>query len=219
MGDIDGNFVTYVKNNYLYLSQYFKSGITFSDPHTGIKVDFNHLIATLNGLYYDTPESFKDPRGLDEVDIDNLCGWAGDLQSVEGKIIENFNKGITTDIYDQAASMIGAPTGSSRFSISDVLSDVDAVNIHNMKYYSMAQAFYDYYSGSAPSKRFSSFNNDIGSKVPAIRYTAPYIIEINKIKIQWPLTEKYDPSSLQMCEYSVANAYNDYIKREIANEN
>ncbi len=73
----------------------------------GEPVDFRHMVATLNGLRYDTPLPVK------ESIFDDLCGWAGDLQQLTADVLENV---------DDASDSV--------FSLSDVNADFDAINFN-----------------------------------------------------------------------------------------
>ena len=83
VGSINSQFVNYVENNYPTLYSYFTIDTTeeydYLDPNGEGYVDFTHLCATLNGLIYDS-DGFK-AAIAGEANIDNLCGWAGDLQT------------------------------------------------------------------------------------------------------------------------------------------
>lgn len=95
-GKVDKDFIEYVdeKNpeirNYLYSKD--KNDTKYiKDPISGSLIDFSHLAATFSAYLFDTnglkmwlashyPTS-KYPN-YSEDDIDNLAGWAGDLQSM-----------------------------------------------------------------------------------------------------------------------------------------
>lgn len=93
-GKIDDKFIKYVneKNpnikNYLY-SQDSNDTKYIKDPITGELIDFTHLAATFSAYLFDTSgfkmwvgSTFKDTPKYTEDDINNLAGWAGDLQSM-----------------------------------------------------------------------------------------------------------------------------------------
>lgn len=93
-GEVDSDFIEYVDQkmpeirNYLYSTdendtKYIK------DPISGGLIDFSHLAATSSAYLFDTSgfkmwgaSTFFGYPNYSEDDIDNLAGWAGDLQSM-----------------------------------------------------------------------------------------------------------------------------------------
>ena len=129
-GKIDQKFIDYVNSNnpkiqeYLY-SQNIEDNKYIKDPITGKLIDFTHLAATfssylheasdferwLGSILYDVPYHSED-------DLNNLMGWAGDLQSM-----------IQTDLlicYDKSYGEIW---------LGDEYFDEETLNKYNEYYY------------------------------------------------------------------------------------
>ena len=69
-----------------------------------------------------------------ESSVDDLCGWAGDLQTlVKQVLIETNYSNDAEEIYNRAYLLLGAESETdSYFSMSDLLADTDAYNIWNI---------------------------------------------------------------------------------------
>ena len=94
-GKSDSSFVAFVDSHNTEVSNYFHENIIFHDPLTGNEVDLLHLIAALNGLIHEI--TWRD-AGISSLVgkalINNLVGWAGDLQTLVIdviKVVQNSN--------------------------------------------------------------------------------------------------------------------------------
>lgn len=122
-GEINESFVSYIDSTYPQL-QFLKNELFLYDiDGRGEPVDFRHMVATLNGLRYDTPLPVK------ESIFDDLCGWAGDLQQLTADVLENVDDASDAGVlYEAIYERIG--TSDSVFSLSDVNADFDAINFN-----------------------------------------------------------------------------------------
>lgn len=98
---------------------------------------------------------------------DDLSGWAGDLQTAVIDLQRNTNDSNDLKILQKEAKKIIG--GNSSFSTSDLLADIDAVNIANMirgnSKLHLSDAIEKYYSKSGEvNRRFSEFIESFGGK-------------------------------------------------------
>lgn len=217
-GNIDFSFVDYVETNYPSLYRYFTvdnvNDYYYPDPNGEGNVDFVHLCATMNGLLYDS-EGFK-AAVVGEANIDNLCGWAGDLQTLCIDVLGATNNSNNYDtIYSATYEMIGSEDYT--FSTADLLADTDAYNVFqllNNSYSNFIDAFlvyYDKYVGT----RYTRFTNgwDKGEIYNCVRN---YTTNIYFLFVDWPLLNGYSITDTQA--NAIASAFTDYIWGKIQNE-
>ena len=157
-GTIDERHVKYVESKNKSLSKFFEQsggGAFLKDPVTGNKIDFLHMAATLDGILSISPIP------------DQLAGWAGDLQTAVIDLRRNTNDSNDLKILQKEAKKIIG--GNSSFSTSDLLADIDAVNIANMirenSKLHLSEAIEKYYLKSGKvNRRFSEFIESFGGK-------------------------------------------------------
>lgn len=222
-GEIDTTFVNYIYNNYPILyaeltivgDDYF-----FVDPNGMGEIDIAHLCATLNGLLFDST-GFKSAVAGEE-NIDNLCGWAGDLQTLCIDVLNHTNNSNDYDtIYEATILLLGNHDNSaSSFSMSDLLADVDAYNLYsnlcsNGSSSNFISIFDDYYQ-SLCMTRFTDFS---GSRTRQEMYDCVRLYTTNTffLWVDWPLLNGYSITSSQ--SDAIAQAFTDYIWGLIQNEN
>ncbi len=189
-GQIDSAFVSYI-NNYNYyssnLKNYFHDNVTIIDPKTQNTVDFVHWAATLNAQLYATL-STENPDNIPENHLNNLSGWAGDLQSLVADVIKWTNlSDVYTTLYNKALTFMGTTDTSSesRFPMNDLLADTDAFNISNkLGTSSLVSAFSSYYSGGYDTryKDFTVYRTKEEIRTDAGIYTDDWFG-----LIRWPL--------------------------------
>lgn len=138
VGAVDQNFVKYVdenKTNSLDITN-------FEDPITGSNIDFIHSMAALNS-YLVMPNN----------SLSEYTCWMGDLCEILIDVhkykIENGLTDQSPELQNYSDSLIGA-TSNSKFSLEDVLADIDAINISKLikEDDDLDQAIYSYYYGS-----------------------------------------------------------------------
>jgi hypothetical protein len=162
-GSIDQGFINYINKNNPNVLKYFShsgGGASIINSSSNDKIDFLHLAATLNAQIYSTPV-------LSDSSIDDLAGWAGDLQQAVGEYQEYLAKyKISDNINDmtKAAEKVIAST-SGKFSKTDMYADIDASNIgfmlNNNPKLKLSQALNNYYSIDV-NKRYTNFVNNYG---------------------------------------------------------
>ena len=94
-----------------------------------------------------------------------MCGWAGDLQ----QLIKNniYPVSANENIYEKTYSRLG--NDSYAFSMSDLRSDIDAINIYNNGTNSAAviNNLITYYSGNSCTQRYSLSKSKFGNSSSA----------------------------------------------------
>lgn len=185
-GEIDYEFVKYVKNNDISLYNYFQNQKHIYADYNKELVDVKHLAATMSVYLYITDKedtkfnvnynhyiknlafSFAQTQ-LPEVIYDCLGGWAGDLQTLMNDTMKSINQ---IDDYELFYGMLYGLMGdsSASFSMPDLYADTDAYNISLIislsSYYSnegFAKAFADYYTDGY-TKRFTLFTNGLSEE-------------------------------------------------------
>ena len=83
-GPIDSGFMKYMENHNEY--SFLQGDVVFTDPYSGNRIDFSHMIATLNANTFDRPG-----MGLIDKDLNAFAGWAGDLVTLAGDAQANKN--------------------------------------------------------------------------------------------------------------------------------
>lgn len=222
-GDVNSGFVSYVKSQNAELYEYFTiTGERFLYRANGEKIDIPHLAATYNIYQFNTFGQIGSAV-LPEYWIDNLGGWAGDLRSIIPYVMRNVD--YTTDydsIYDETMSQIGS--ASSKFSMPDLLADVDAYNLYNsVNVSSLATTFNNYYINGGTNTRFTSFTNE-WTKTEIFNLTKEMMTNsvVNSSAV-WPLkkvnasdqstSEGLSLSNNQM--NAICNAFTDYLWNRI----
>ena len=217
-GAVESQFVDYVETNDPSLYDFFTIEYTedyyYLDPNGEGYVDFRHLCATMNGLLYDS-EGFK-AAVAGEANIDNLCGWAGDLQTLCVDVLNYTNNSNDYDIvYNATYDMIGDAAYS--LSMMDLLADTDAYNIYRLlnssssNFISAFTTYYDDYVGT----RYTQFTNE-WSKQTIYDCVRNYTTNTFFLWKDWPLLAGYDISNTQA--NAIASAFTDFIWEKIQDE-
>lgn len=228
-GNVDNQFVEHVTSVRPELARYFTIDIVeatgpfyedyveeyyYQDPAGKGYVDFAHLCATLNGLAYDST-GFK-AMMAGEAKIDNLCGWAGDLQTLCIEVLEHTNYSNNYDtVYAAAYELVGDPFHT--LSMMDLLADTDAYNIYqllNGSVSNMIEAFSTYYSKYS-DERYTRFTNG-WTKQQIYSCVRNYTTNTFFLWQDWPLLEGYDITDNQA--NAIAWAFTDFIWEEIQDE-
>lgn len=217
-GAVNSQFVDYVEANYPSLYDCFTIESTedyyYLDPNGEGYVDFTHLCATMNGLLYDS-EGFK-AAVAGEANINNLCGWAGDLQTLCIEVLDYTNNSNDYDtVYYATYDMIGDEAHS--LSMMDLLADTDAYNVYqllNSSSSNFVSAFTDYYDDYVGT-RYTRFTNG-WSKQTIYDCVRNYTTNTFFLWQDWPLLEGYDITDTQAD--AIASAFTDFIWEKIQNE-
>lgn len=198
---IDDGFVEYVKKENAELYKYFENKSDFYATSDGKTGDLYHLAATATGYIYNSnyEDGFK--FGLiPEYHLNNLSGWAGDLQTAMNNASKITNNSNDYDIFKETMrNLIGYDASVSdiyseyehSFDIDDVFADTDAYNLYILlkSGETVEEALNNYYK-TGYLKRYCEFTNYWSES--KIKDTT-YIYTKNKYMglIQWPLFE-YD---------------------------
>lgn len=176
-GSINSDFTSYLSlKNKGYLS-FYADDVFMKDSTTGGYVDVPHLAATLNALTYNTMEvaefgaSFIGGGGS-EQQVNDLAGWAGDLQSLRIDLQPILGDSYKND-YGKAYAAVSSilAKDGTKFDHSDMLADVDAVNINahikgnNGLFSANIKGYYNNtYDGTKVKTRYTSFlQNQFGT--------------------------------------------------------
>ncbi len=223
-GKIDYGFIEYVKNNYSDTYEYFKNYekyYGFKDTGTTEEIDLYHFAATYTGYVYETGVSdtfeWKDFFQLSSYEgmmfeghLNNLSGWAGDLQTLI-KYTKN-NLYINGNMYDLILEGIGHPDRT--FSMDDLLADTDAYNLNVMMSDSnktISEVMYEYYDLNGRWKeRYTIFSN--GWSYSKIKKTAHYYTQQKFLGVKtWPLYNGLNSDITKDEATASSKAFADYI--------
>lgn len=151
-----------------------------------------------------------------EWNINNLCGWAGDLQTLCIDVLEfTNNSNVYSVIYNATYSIIGDE--AYRLSMMDLLADTDAYNVYqllNSSSSNLIDAFTTYYDDYVGT-RYTQFTNGWG-KQRIYNCVRNYTTNIFFLWIDWPLLEGYNITDTQAD--AIAWAFTDFIWEKIQNE-
>ena len=213
-GQVDKKFVEYVTKLKPELVKYFAGDVFINDP-SGDKVDFIHFAATINALLYDSKgaQAFI----VTETHLDNLAGWAGDLQTLIKEVLKDTkNSNDYSTVYKSTSKLMGEV--GTTFSMSDLLADVDAVNIRELLgSASIGDVFRSYY-GSGYKTRYTDFVGSVASKVDKKSFRGwvdDYTNDYYYVK-KWPLLEGINVTNNQ--SWGIRDAFTDYIWGKVQTE-
>ncbi|AVQ95882.1 hypothetical protein DRA42_06350 [Ethanoligenens harbinense] len=225
-GAINHNMINYINgsSNYQDLQYYFTNGtedyIEFVDPITNAKIDAIHMFSTLNVLVHDTSpnEAGWLPATAGESLIDDLGGWAGDLETFQNDIVKANHPNDYQINYNLAISLLRENSGST-FPISDFNADADALNMYwNLigSSSTLPQLFSNYYQNQT-KKRYTSFAGHIVSEHGSLLEGAmDYISPLSAIEKISPLMKNCNPTIIQAT--AVASAFRDRCEELMSNE-
>ena len=204
-GNIDEDFVSYVKDKAPSLYNYFSNLTSINANEAGEECDVRHLAATFTVYAYstdidDASKMFSDsPRIMaiaktiiPEQVYNDLGGWAGDLQTLMEYTKQEFDGNDSSKyiFFNKLYNNIGKE-GTS-FDMSDMYADTDAKNIYKTLNYSsrLTNKMKEYYK-TGFKKRYTSFTNGweegkIMSRVHTYTKNS-YLIKDDRFK--WPLLE------------------------------
>ncbi len=217
-GNIEQGFINYVNNknglmNVMFSGHRTCSAGAFLYDADGNEIDFYHMCATLNGLKYNSTIFDSYEALLPEIYIDDLCGWAGDLQQVSIQILKQTNYSDNYyEIYEKALELIGHPDQNfSEFCLSDLLADMDAANIN---YYSVqiSDAIKSYYSQNILKPYRTRFTDFVGFYSKSFLYDQIriYTEETSVVLVKkWPILKEYTFTENQ--SDAIAQAFTDFL--------
>ena len=225
-GNINYDFINYVKRNDLELYDYFQKGNKIYDGY-GNGIDLKHFAATLNALLFTS----LTPKGITEnyqvlvgdKTIDNLAGWAGDLQTfilynVLPNVIRNGKQDDYSYAYYCTMQLLGGE--NTYFSMSDLYADIDSVVINDLL--SNEMSFMDaliYHYSEGYKTRYATFFDiqDIHNKAELGGMVHKYSKQTIVPSITWPLYKKTTiPTAVSI---GAGNAFTEYMWYLYQNEN
>ena len=228
-GKWDASFRDHIKESFPGLYGYFICDtddlgddshiITLSDPGGEGYIDMIHFSAVMNRLCYTGKTTFGDIPTFGILDryVDDLCGWAGDLQTL---ICDYFRSGNASASYDEVYGAFYAMIGNAGYSfgLPDLSADIDACNIRailgDRKIDSgerLISVISDYYTGGGEtvcSKRFTAFVGGVSEKELKNRI-AVYCTDRSPLSISWPLLSEYPVTDEHKNAFS--QAFADYL--------
>ncbi|MCH4825185.1 glycoside hydrolase domain-containing protein [Planococcus halocryophilus] len=151
------------------------------DPVTQEEIDVQHLMATLSALQYG--------RLIVNATFEDFAGWAGDLVTLSINVMDTrdadryYSGDLLNRTYESAYEHMGSATISSYFTLTDLLADVDAVNI--AKYLqdnvnaTIVESFRWYYSGPSLTRYKRFYNTKYDSNEEQMRKAADDIMTYN----------------------------------------
>ena len=136
-GEVDMEFINYIKSSHSDIYEFLSNTPFISSEPKSYDIDLYHMSATISAILYRS--SFKDGSTLyqhikyqlmPDYHIDDLAGWAGDLQSLihDCGLVSKNNKDVDFSLYFKEC--LG--DNNFRFGIYDFNSDADAINLTNM---------------------------------------------------------------------------------------
>ena len=201
--------------HYMIISPTQNDDYFYMDPNGEGCIDLPHLCATMDGLIHLLQWSSIDIT-LATVAGD-MAGWAGDLQTLCVQILSYTNNSNDFDtIYNATHTLLGE--NAYKFSIMDLLADVDAQNIYNLlpiREHNFIYAFITYYANIADA-RYTLFANGC-TREQLYNYVRVYTTNLpDNFLLDWPFLAGYDLTDTQ--SDAIASAFTDYLWERIQNE-
>ena len=195
-GKIDDEFTKYISNQGRG-DLNFEGQVYLKDPKTKDYIDVNHMAFTINAYLYSSRWNNKTNikvQGTGDGIIDNLAGWAGDLQSLIGDLQESSEYSDNYDtLYHAAYNLIGSE--DSNFGMKDMYADIDAVNLSKTLKDNprkrIVDVIGDYYTTSV--KRYKMFAEEIaGTKndkklIKKLKEEVRYYTNPKYLWEEWPI--------------------------------
>ena len=227
-GAIDTNFVRYVNNNNSTLAGMtaFSDNIidSFVSSGNGAAADLPHIAAVMDGMLV-SGTSFKS-MVVGPNNVRNLCGWAGDLQTL---IVDTIKKTNDSNDYNTFKTKFQDLLGSQQYSFGmpDVYADIDAYNMFYdwcngcwgsvslgtvmNHYYNGSYLPYSQYSCTGYAKRYTTFtyNNTKDTFKNAVGGYTNNTVILYVAPVQWPLFNGYTVKTNQ--SNAARDAFTDFI--------
>ena len=105
------------------------NSVSLYDLNTGKKIDFIHMLATIN--FY---KACKSNMICNFAGVQDFGGWAGDLAELTLQVADARIGGVTDTslLQKYSDSMLGTNKFGSRFSSDDILADLDALVLYSL---------------------------------------------------------------------------------------
>lgn len=232
VGEWDENFLNYVQENNIDLYNYFicdpvhmsdenYSNYTIMVPDTQSSgfIDVLHMSATLNRLFYTGTTSYSGfpTFGILDEEVDALCGWAGDFQSlIRDYFLDGNNYGDESGVYNAFYPMIGNEAYYCGY--SDIISDMDACNLYTLlstesittgaQFQAVFLNYYNGTSGNVAAKRFTNWIGSLSEEQLADKIS-PYCNDYSPYVLKWPILNSFTIYDYQQDAFT--NAFTDYL--------
>ncbi|HCC01324.1 MAG TPA: hypothetical protein DEP60_01345 [Ruminococcaceae bacterium] len=136
-----------------YTGDYFKKYklANIIDPKTGHEIDFTYMMASCDAHY-----NYED--NIMGIPIE-LASWGGDLETLLADVAVDCDYSTdASEIQKSVNLLLATDSEKSSFSQSDMLADVDAINLsQKFQSESFSDAFKQYYEDGQEYNRFTSF--------------------------------------------------------------
>ncbi len=226
-GNIDTGFNNFVQKWNPQIAEYFGKSkdynINIVDPNYN-KIEITHFMVTLSALFYSS--SWEDGRNIKnsvkaqlmpEYHIDDLGGWAGDLQTLMLDVIKEKLPDTYESNYNKFTEFMGVDRKS--FSIKDLYADVDAVNINKMlnSPKKIGEILKEYYTNSY-NIRYTSFVKNLTGKVDKKEFSNRVNLYTNSkyFIFGWPLLGGQNVSNNQQKAFK--DAFVNFIWNKVQYE-
>lgn len=241
IGDWNEAFGNYVYNEYPNIYSYFICDpdeeklsdedyiIMLPDPDGTGSIDAIHMCATLNRLYYSGDTTFHgiDTGDILDEEVDALCGWAGDFQSLIRdyfKYTSTTTQDTTSEVYAAFYPMIG--NASYYCSYNDIISDMDSCHLYEIisstatvfngdDLENAVRSYYFGESGNISSKRFTNWIGEM-TRTQLYNKITDYCNDHSPYFIKWPILDDYSIYGYQ--QEAFTEAFVDYLLIQKSNE-
>ena len=204
VGEVDVEFTTYIHENQGDLNiEELRSIEYLNIPQSNTRIDFVHMIATLNSLFSNGQSSISD-----------MCGWAGDLVQLMAQYKDTELTG--EDLVNAIKSTFNGGEESVLGS-ADINADFDAVNIYNNYLNSSVKSLYlimqNYFENMTSKSRIKMFNENMFEDVANVEdLSNEVLLKLNNDNIDaWLMIYGVDDGNYNHIIEACAKVFANYI--------
>ena len=182
------------------------------DAQYNTSVGLPHLMATLNSYMWSPVQEIHD-----------VAGWAGDLLTLYKDVVK-YKSEYNNDVYKASLDLIGKNSAGVNFSLTDILGDIDAINIYmNIGLGAFARPINDVirsYYDKDYTNRFSNFlKNRFNNSIDLLYSEADSFLTSPALKYLTPremINGHFNVPKYTLDEgHIMAKAFKDYINNKI----
>lgn len=182
------------------------------DVQYNTSVGLPHLMATLNSYMWSPVQEIHD-----------VAGWAGDLLTLYKDVVK-YKSEYNNDVYKASLDLIGKNSAGVNFSLTDILGDIDAINIYmNIGLGAFARPINDVirsYYDKDYTNRFSNFlKNRFNNSIDLLYSEADSFLTSPALKYLTPremINGHFNVPKYTLDEgHIMAKAFKDYINNKI----
>ena len=152
------SFKNFLNSSYESVYKYFVNTTEINAGDLGEHIDLYHMCATLSAYSYN---SFAKVL-VDKEYIDNLCGWAGDFQTLMNSAYnKTYNTNQYTTIYDAFYNQMGR--SDDYFSKDDLYADVASLGVNDIFLVSRNESLRDVFNSYFIYSSTSAYVKDIAT--------------------------------------------------------